>query len=86
MILYFPIIKVEIQVFLIALSKLNCNSQNEFAIGLVKINQKNILSVLAWTLRKRYQLLIFGLIFALSINSCYSKDRGCYDVGDWLTE
>ena len=29
---------------------------------------------------KKYQLLIFGLIIALSINPSYSFDRGCSDI------
>ena len=31
--------------------------------------------------KKISTLKIFGLIFALRINSCYSKDRGCSDIG-----
>ena len=85
MILYFPINKVEIKFFLIALSKLNCTSQKEFDKEKVikETFYPSFLShiMFTWTLRKRYQLLIFGLIFALRINSCYSKDRGCSDIG-----
>ena len=33
-----------------------------------------------WTLRKRCQLLIFGLIITLKINSFYSKNRACSDI------